>query len=78
MIAGGIPRYVKPSDQEEKVFSLATLIWIAGVVLDIFAISDVLKSSRDMTTKVVVIVLILLLPIVGAGVYLLVFRDKGY
>jgi len=57
---------------------LATLFGIAGVVLDIFAISDVLKSNRDTTSKVVVIVLILLLPIVGAGVYLLVFRDKGY
>jgi hypothetical protein len=57
---------------------LPTLLWLAGVVLDIFAISDVLKSNRDMTTKVVVIVLILLIPIIGAGVYLLVFRDKGY
>jgi hypothetical protein len=57
---------------------IPTLIWIAGVVLDIFAISDVLKSNRDTATKVVVIVLILLIPIVGAGVYLLVFRDKGY
>jgi len=57
---------------------LPTLLWLAGVVLDIFAISDVLKSNRDMTTKVVVIVLILLIPILGAGVYLLVFRDKGY
>ena len=66
------------TDQEEKVFMLPTLLWLAGVVLDIFAISDVLKSNRDMTTKVVVIVLILLLPIIGAGVYLLVFRDKGY
>ena len=60
------------------MFMLPTLLWLAGVVLDIFAISDVLKSNRDMTTKVVVIVLILLLPIIGAGVYLLVFRDKGY
>jgi len=57
---------------------LPTLLWLAGVVLDIFAISDVLKSNRDMTTKVVVIVLILLIPILGAGVYLLVFRDKEY
>jgi len=62
----------------KEVFMIATLLWLAGVVLDIFAISDVLKSNRDMTTKVVVIVLILLIPIIGAGVYLLVFRDKGY
>ncbi len=57
---------------------IATLIWIAGVILDIYAISDVLRSNRDTATKIVIIVLILLIPIVGAGVYLLVFRDKGY
>jgi hypothetical protein len=57
---------------------LATLLGLVVIVLNIFAISDVLKSDRDMTTKVVVIVLILLMPIVGSGVYLLVFRDKGY
>jgi len=57
---------------------LPTLIGLAGIVLAIFAISDVLKSNRDVATKVVVIVLILLLPIIGSGVYLLVFRDKGY
>ena len=57
---------------------LPTLIGLAGIVLDIFAFSDVLKSNRDVATKVVVIVLILLLPIIGSGVYLLVFRDKGY
>jgi hypothetical protein len=66
------------SDQEEQVLMIPTLIWLAGVVLDIFAISDVMRSNRDMTTKIVIIVLILLLPIIGAGVYLLAFRDKGY
>ena len=57
---------------------LFTLIWIGGIVLDIFAISDVMKSNRDMTTKIIVIVLILLIPIVAPAVYLLVFRDKGF
>lgn len=57
---------------------LSTLLGLVVIVLNILAISDVLKSDRDMTTKVVVVVLILLMPIVGAGVYLLVFRDKGY
>lgn len=56
----------------------STLIWLATVVLYIFAIMDVMKSSRDTTTKVVLIILILLFPVVGAGLYLLVFRDKGY
>lgn len=55
-----------------------TLLWIAAVILDIFAISDVMNSSRDTTTKIVLLVLILLLPFVGAGLYLFAFRDKGY
>jgi membrane protein DedA with SNARE-associated domain len=57
---------------------LGTLLWIAAVIFDIFAISDVLRSSRDTATKVILIVLILFVPIIGAGVYLLVFRDKGF
>ena len=57
---------------------IGTLIWLATIIFDIFAISDVLRSNRDTATKVILIVLILLFPIIGAGVYLLVFRDKGY
>jgi hypothetical protein len=55
-----------------------TLWGIVTIVLDIFAISDVLKSSRDTTSKVVLLILILLFPIVGAAIYLLAFRDKGF
>jgi hypothetical protein len=57
---------------------MGTLLWIAAVILDIFAISDVMNSSRDTATKIVLLVLILLLPFVGAGLYLFAFRDKGY
>jgi hypothetical protein len=55
-----------------------TLLGIASIILDIFALSDVMQSNRDLATKVVIMVLILLLPIVGAGLYLLVCKDKGY
>lgn len=55
-----------------------TLVSIGTIILDIFAISDVMKSSRDTATKIVLIALILLFPIAGAGLYLLAFRDKGY
>jgi hypothetical protein len=55
-----------------------TLIWVAAIILDIFALSDVMKSNRDMTTKIVLMALILLFPIFAAGIYLLVFRDKGF
>ncbi|HEU4391527.1 MAG TPA: PLDc N-terminal domain-containing protein [Blastocatellia bacterium] len=57
---------------------IGTLLWIAAVVLSIFAITDVMRSSRDTATKVVLIVIILLLPIIASSVYLLFFREKGY
>jgi hypothetical protein len=57
---------------------MGTLLWIIAVILDLFAISDVMNSRRDWATKVVLLVIILLLPFIGAGLYLLVFRDKGY
>ena len=54
-------------------------LWgIAAFILDIFAINHVLNSSRDTFSKVVLIVLILLVPFIASGLYLLVFRDKGY
>ncbi|MEW6131094.1 MAG: PLDc N-terminal domain-containing protein [Acidobacteriota bacterium] len=54
------------------------LLTIIIIVLDVIAISNVLKSRHDNFTKAVLIVLILFFPFIGAGVYLLVFRDKGY
>jgi hypothetical protein len=57
---------------------MGTIFGIAAIILDIFALTDVVNSSRDTTTKVVLMVLILLFPIIGAGLYLLVFRQKGY
>ena len=56
----------------------ATLLWLVAVVLDIFAITDVVHSRRDTFSKIVLIVLILLFPIFASGIYLLVFREKGY
>jgi hypothetical protein len=53
------------------------LIWLVIVILDIIAISNVLRSRHDNFTKAVLIVLILFFPFIGAGVYLLVFRDRG-
>ena len=56
----------------------ASLLWVTAVVLDLFAINDVMNSRRDLFSKIVLIVLILLFPIFAAGIYLLVFRDKSY
>lgn len=57
---------------------MGTLFGVAAIILDIFALTDVMNSKRDTTTKVVLMILILLFPIIGAGLYLLVFRQKGY
>ncbi len=57
---------------------MGTLLWLVVVILDIFAISDVMNSRRDWATKIVLLVIILAIPFIGAGLYLLVFRDKGY
>jgi phospholipase D-like protein len=51
---------------------------VVTIILDIFAINDVVKSNRDTTSKVVLLILILLFPIVGASIYLLAFREKGF
>jgi hypothetical protein len=56
---------------------LSTLFGLAIIILDIFALTDVVNSNRDTTTKVVLMILILLFPLIGAGFYLLVFRQKG-
>ncbi len=56
----------------------SSLFSIGAIILDILAISDVMNSRRDLTTKIVLLVLILLIPYVGAGLYLFAFRDKGY
>lgn len=55
-----------------------TLMWLACVILDIFAINDVLNSRRDWATKVVLLAIILLVPFIGAGLYLFAFREKGF
>jgi len=56
---------------------MGTLLWLVAVILDIFAITDVMNSRRDWATKVVLIAIILLIPYVGAGLYLFAFRDKN-
>ena len=56
----------------------ATLLGVIVIILDIFAITDVMRSNRDTFSKVVLIALILMFPLFAAGIYLLVFRDKRY
>ena len=58
--------------------TMFSLIGVAAIILDIFALTDVMKSNRDTTSKILLMALILLFPIIAAGLYLLVFRDKGF
>lgn len=53
-----------------------TLIKLIAVALNIIAIADVISKYKDIGTRVVLIVMILAVPIVGASLYLLVFRPK--
>ena len=55
---------------------LWNLLWVAVVILDIFALTDVMKSNRDTASKIVLMALILLFPFFAAILYLLVFRKK--
>ncbi|MFL6276058.1 MAG: PLDc N-terminal domain-containing protein [Blastocatellia bacterium] len=55
-----------------------TIWWVAAIILDIFAITHVMNSGRDTFSKIVLIAVILLVPVFAAGIYLLVFRNKGY
>lgn len=55
---------------------LWNLLWVGAIILDIFALSDVMKSNRDTASKIVLMALILLFPFFAAGIYLLVFRNK--
>jgi phospholipase D-like protein len=57
---------------------MKTLLLAAYAILSLYAISDVLKSSRDWATKVVLTAIIIMIPFAGAGLYLFAFRDKGY
>ena len=57
--------------------TLFGLIKIAVVALDIIAISDVLSNYRDLGTRFLLIAMILVLPLVGAGFYLLVLRPRN-
>lgn len=54
------------------------ILGIVAAILNIFAIYDVMSSSRDWATKVVLLAIILLIPFIGAGLYLFALRDKGY
>lgn len=53
-----------------------TLIGLVILVLDIVAILDIIKSTKDTGKKVLWIVLVLVLPLVGMVAYFLLGKKK--
>ena len=55
---------------------MGRLLGLIVLVLDIIAIVDVAKSSKDMAKKILWVILILVLPVVGLILYFLVGKKK--
>jgi hypothetical protein len=51
------------------------LLWFLSWCLTLAAIVDIFRSARDWATKAVLVVIVLV-PFVGAGLYFLALRDK--
>lgn len=54
---------------------MKNILLFAYAILSLYALLDVFNSKRDWATKVV-LVAIILIPFVGAGLYLFVFKEK--
>jgi hypothetical protein len=55
---------------------LGGLLGLVVLVLDIIAIIDLFKSSKDIGSKILWLILILLLPLVGMVLYFVVAKKK--
>ena len=54
---------------------MRNLLWFLSWCLTLAAIVDIFRSARDWATKVVLVVIVLV-PFVGPGLYFLALRDK--
>lgn len=54
---------------------MQNLLWFLSWCLTLAAIVDIVRSARDWATKAVLVVIVLV-PFVGAGLYFLALRDK--
>ncbi|MFM8394304.1 MAG: PLDc N-terminal domain-containing protein [Acidobacteriota bacterium] len=50
-------------------------LWLASMILSLAAIRDLFRTRRDWATRVVLLVIILV-PFVGAGLYFFALRDR--
>jgi hypothetical protein len=58
-----------------EVGAMRDLLWLAGLLLSLVAIRDLFRTPRDWATRVV-LVMIVLVPFVGAGLYFFALRDR--
>ena len=56
---------------------LNSLLGVVVLILDIIALIDIYKSSKDTMTKVIWALVIIVFPIVGMIVYYLIGRKPG-
>ena len=54
---------------------MRNLLWFLSWCLTLTAVLDIFRSARDWATKAVLVVIVLV-PFVGAGLYFLALRDK--
>ncbi len=54
---------------------MRNLLWFLSWCLTLAAIVDIFRSARDWATKAVLVVIVLV-PFVGAGLYFLALRDR--
>ncbi len=59
-------------DQRE---TMKNLLWLLAAALSMVAVRDILRAPRDRATKMVLIVIVLV-PFVGAGLYLFALRER--
>lgn len=50
-------------------------LWLVSLLLSLAAIRDLFRTRRDWATRVV-LVMIILIPFIGAGLYFFALRDK--
>ena len=59
-------------DQRE---TMKNLLWLLAAALSMVAVRDILRAPRDRATKMVLIVIVLV-PFVGAGLHLFALRER--
>jgi len=54
---------------------MKNLLWLLSITLSMVAVRDLFRTPRDWATRAVLIVIVLV-PFVGAGLYFFALRDR--